>query len=200
QAVYRPLLEAVAFAARAHQGQLRKDGETPYASHVFRVCLVLRHVFGIDDRQALMAAVLHDVIEDTTTDFDDLEERFGPEVAGWAAALCKDKRLPEHEREAAYVAQLAQAPWQVKAGKLADVFDNLMDSAHMRPAQRSRSFKNAHRYLNALRPNLPEALHRPWQLASQLLSEMETDEIGRASGSGMLPPSPLPPHRPPDPN
>ena len=46
---YRPLLEAVSFAARAHQGQMRKDGKTPYASHVFRVCLILRHVFGIDD-------------------------------------------------------------------------------------------------------------------------------------------------------
>ena len=46
------LLEAVAFAARAHQGQIRKDGQTPYASHTFRVCLVLREIFGIADRQA----------------------------------------------------------------------------------------------------------------------------------------------------
>ena len=39
---HRPLLEAIAFAARVHQGQLRKDGRTPYASHVFRVCLIVR--------------------------------------------------------------------------------------------------------------------------------------------------------------
>ena len=36
---YRPLLEAVAFATRAHQGQMRKDRQTPYVSHAYRVCL-----------------------------------------------------------------------------------------------------------------------------------------------------------------
>ena len=46
---YRLLLEAAAFAARAHRGQLRKDQQTPYVSHVFRVCLVLRDRFGFDD-------------------------------------------------------------------------------------------------------------------------------------------------------
>src|SRR5713226_1016830 len=95
----RPLLEAVSFAARAHRHQLRKDGQTPYVAHVFRVCLIVRHVFGIDDPHALMAAALHDTIEDTNTDFDDLEETFGREVAEWAATLCKDTRRPETERE-----------------------------------------------------------------------------------------------------
>src|SRR5262249_47879816 len=110
---FRPLLEAIAFAARAHQGKLRKDKATPYVSHVFRVCLVLRHVFGIDDRQALIAAALHDTVEDTDTDFDDLKEQFGDEVASWVAALSKDKRVPDEERERAYAAALARAPWQV---------------------------------------------------------------------------------------
>jgi (p)ppGpp synthase/HD superfamily hydrolase len=180
---YRPLLEAVAFAARAHRGQLRKDGQTPYVSHVFRVCLVLRHVFGIDDRQALAAAALHDTVEDTQTDFDDLKEQFGAEVAGWVAALSKDKRLPEPEREAAYVEQLVRAPGSVKLAKLADIFDNLMDTAHMRPEQRARAFRNAHRYLDALRPHLPQAAHRPYQLVAQLLAEVEAGEAGRAGGA-----------------
>src|SRR5215207_9659113 len=99
---YRPLLEAISFAARAHDGQRRKDGRTPYVSHVFRVCLLLREVLRVDDPRVLTAAVLHDTIEDTTTDFDDLEERFGKEVAGWVAALTKDKALPFEEREAKY--------------------------------------------------------------------------------------------------
>src|SRR5262249_15032746 len=108
------------------------------------------------------------------TDYDDLEEHFGADVAGWAATLSKDKRLPESDREAAYVAQLAKAPWQVKVCKLADVFDNLMDSVHMQPHQRAKSFRNAHRYLDALRPNLPEQVVQPWQMAAQLLAEMES--------------------------
>src|SRR5205814_4994846 len=60
------VLEAVAFAARVHRGQARKDGETPYASHAFRVCLVLRDKFGVTDRAALAAALLHRSEEHTS--------------------------------------------------------------------------------------------------------------------------------------
>jgi (p)ppGpp synthase/HD superfamily hydrolase len=164
----------VSFASRAHQGQLRKDGRTPYASHPFRVCLVLRHVFGIDDLRALTAAALHDTIEDTTTDFDDLEKQFGAEVASWVAALSKDSRLPEPEREPAYEAQIARAPWQVKVCKLADMFDNLMDVAHTRPEQRQHTFKKLHRYLDALNAApMPEPVRGPWKMVSVLLAEIE---------------------------
>jgi guanosine-3',5'-bis(diphosphate) 3'-pyrophosphohydrolase len=152
------LLEAVSFAARAHRHQIRKDGQTPYVAHVFRVCLIVRHVFGIDDPRALMAAALHDTIEDTTTDFDDLEADFGREVAEWAATLCKDKRLPDDEREPAYVAQFVKAPWQVQICKLADIFDNLSDSRHLRPEQRERAGRRSRMYLDALAADLrPEA-------------------------------------------
>jgi guanosine-3',5'-bis(diphosphate) 3'-pyrophosphohydrolase len=180
---YRPLLEAVAFASRAHKGQLRKDGQTPYASHVYRVCLVLRHVFGIEDSHALTAAVLHDTLEDTTTDFDDLKEVFGADVARWVAALSKDKRLPERERELAYAQRLAEAPWQVKVSKLADIFDNLMDSIPSRPPQRAHVFKRAHQYLDALKQNLPEPAHRPWAIVADLLAEIEAGEAGRSGGA-----------------
>src|SRR3954471_21908507 len=106
---YRSFLEAASFAARAHRHQLRKDGLTPYAAHPFRVCLIVRHVFGIDDPEFLTAALLHDTLEDTTTDFDDLAGRFGTSVAGLVADLSKDTRLPDDQRETAYMATLAAA-------------------------------------------------------------------------------------------
>jgi len=173
EANHRQLLEAISFAARAHQGQLRKDGRTPYASHVFRVCLIVRQVFGVDDISALTAAVLHDTVEDTTTDYDELKEEFGAEVAGWVADLSKDKRLPDDQREKAYETQLAKAPWQVKVCKLADTFDNLMDSTHMPAEKRARSIRNAKRYLAALKPDLPDKALRPWEIVSRLLAEIE---------------------------
>jgi guanosine-3',5'-bis(diphosphate) 3'-pyrophosphohydrolase len=173
ESTYRPLLEAVAFAARAHRGQLRKDRETPYHSHVFRACLIVRHVFGIEDPKVLTAAVLHDTVEDTTTDHDDLSEQFGKDVADWVADLSKDKRLPEDEREASYCRTLAQAPWQVKVCKLADVFDNVMDSGSTSPEQRGRVFRNARRYVEALRQDLPEPARRPWEIVARLVAEME---------------------------
>ena len=67
-----PLLNAVAFAARAHRPQVRKDGQTPYVSHVFRVAMIVTQVFGVHEPKILTAAVLHDTIEDTTTDYDDI--------------------------------------------------------------------------------------------------------------------------------
>ncbi|MGE3808511.1 MAG: HD domain-containing protein [Gemmataceae bacterium] len=170
---YRPLLEAIAFAARAHHGQLRKDGRTPYHSHVFRVCLVAREVFGIEDPATLTAAALHDTLEDTTTDHDDLTETFGPDVADWVAALSKDKRLPEEEREKVYIEQLQAAPWQVKVCKLADIFDNLMDSVNLPPEKQSRTLRNSRRYLDALKKDLPGAARRAWEIVARLHDDMQ---------------------------
>jgi guanosine-3',5'-bis(diphosphate) 3'-pyrophosphohydrolase len=164
-----PLLDAIAFAARAHRSQLRKDGQTPYVSHVFRVCLLVRHVFGVDDPRVLTAAVLHDTIEDTTTDYDDLREQFGNEVAAWVAALSKDTRLPEEEREQEYMAGLARAPWQVQVCKLADIFDNLLDSAHFPPEKRKKTFDRSRAYLLALQASLKPEAQPHWQTVSELL-------------------------------
>jgi guanosine-3',5'-bis(diphosphate) 3'-pyrophosphohydrolase len=160
---FHALLEAIAFAGRAHRNQLRKDNKTPYFSHVVRVAFIARHVFGIDDERVLIAAVLHDTIEDTTTDFDEIEEHFGSEIAGWVALLSKDKRLPDLEREVAYQEGLAKAPWQVKICKLADIFDNLIDSAHLNPEQRMKTNKRALSYLKALRTeDLPDMVQSAW--------------------------------------
>src|SRR5438270_229702 len=122
----RLLLEAASFAARAHDGHMRKDKETPYVSHVFRVCLIVRDIFDFHDPRMLIVALLHDTIEDTTVDFDDVAKHHGPEIALWVASLTKNKSMPEAQREDDYIQRLLQAPWQVQACKLADVFDNLM--------------------------------------------------------------------------
>jgi len=174
------LLDAVAFASRAHRHQLRKDNQTPYVSHVLRVALIVRQVFDIADERVLTAAVLHDTIEDTTTDFDDLQEHFGAEIAGWVALLSKDKRLPEPEREAAYQDGLAKAPWQVKTCKLADIYDNLTDSAHLDSEQRAKTLKRTLAYLQSLQgSNLPENVQRAWDLVSGLRSGLEVSGRGR---------------------
>ena len=168
---HRTLLEAASFAARAHRNQVRKDGQTPYAAHPFRICLIVRHIFGIDDPDVLAAALLHDTIEDTTTDFDDLSERFGPRIAGWVAALTKDMRLADDDREAAYMRTLAAADPAVKLAKLADIFDNLTDSRHLSPPARARTAERSRRYLAALEADLPDVACRPMEQVRQLLAE-----------------------------
>jgi guanosine-3',5'-bis(diphosphate) 3'-pyrophosphohydrolase len=167
----RSLLQAASFAARAHRGQERKDGRTPYAAHPFRVCLIVRHVFGFDDPRMLITALLHDTVEDTTTDFDDLAEQFSPEIAEWVAFLTKDKRLPDPERERAYVAALCKAPWQVQVCKLADVYDNLLDSAGLPEPQRDRSLQRAEHYVQALAAVESRETAQPIRLLNGLLRQ-----------------------------
>lgn len=166
-----PMLEAVSFAARAHRHQVRKDGQTPYAAHPFRVCLIVRHVFGIDDPAVLTAALLHDTIEDTTTDFDDLAEHFGADVAGWVGVLSKDKRLADPARESAYMAGLVAAPGPVQIAKLADILDNLIDSRRLSDENRIRSISRAQAYLNALRETLADVAKVPFTIVQTFLVE-----------------------------
>ena len=169
---FDPLLAAVSFAARAHRYQLRKDGETPYVAHVFRVAMILRHLFGVTDLNVLTAAVLHDTFEDTTTDFDEVASQFGPDVANWVAALTKDTRLPEAEREEAYGRQLTAGGPAVCLCKLADVYDNLSDSRTMPAEKRAKSVANARRYLAVFRPNLPAEAKGPFALVEAKLAEV----------------------------
>ena len=166
-----PLLAAISFAARAHRHQVRKDGQTPYVAHVYRVAMILRHLFGVTDPKVLTAAVLHDTIEDTTTDFDEIAEAFGPDVATWVVALTKDKRLPEAEREEAYGKQLAAGGLPVCLCKLADVYDNLTDSRAMPAEKRAKTVANARRYLAVFRPNLPAEARAAFALVEAKLAE-----------------------------
>jgi (p)ppGpp synthase/HD superfamily hydrolase len=174
-------LEAASFAARAHKHQLRKDGVTPYVSHAFRVCLVVRHVFGFDDPRLLAAALLHDTIEDTTTDFDDIRERFGPEVAAWVACLSKDKRLADDQREREYLERLRAAPWQVQICKLADVYDNQMDSRHLPQDRRAHSLKRTEQYMDVLQTIEAPQAAGPIRHVRELLAKVR-DEVAAFRG------------------
>lgn len=164
-------LDAVSFAARAHQGQLRKDKSTPYAAHPFRVGLIVRHLFGLDDPRLLMTAFLHDTIEDTTTDFDDLAERYGPEVAGWVSLLTKDKKLPEGPREEKYLEGLNQAPWQVKACKLADLLDNMLDTSSLPPDKKKKSQDRHRQYWSVFGRWTEPELKKPLEVVGAAVSE-----------------------------
>ena len=120
---------AAALNTRAHRHQLRKDDKTPYSAHPARVALTCACLFGNTDETVITAALLHDVIEDTTIDYDDLLEQFGADIADIVTALSKDPRLIEPQRETAYDEQLTAGPWQARLIKLADVYDNLSECA-----------------------------------------------------------------------
>lgn len=122
-------MRAASFAAWKHRHQVRKDGKTPYIAHPFRVAMIVRDTFGCTDAEVLAAALLHDTIEDTQTDFDELHKHFGERVALLVATLTKNMSLPSAHREEHYDRQLAAGPWEARLIKLADVLDNTVDAS-----------------------------------------------------------------------
>lgn len=147
---------AISFAAQRHYGQMRKDRITPYVAHPFRVLLLLRDQFDVRDPEVLAAGVLHDTIEDTTTDYDDLLREFGARVAGFVATLTKDKRLEDGERERRYFEDLRAAPVEVKLCKLADSLDNVLDAAALPPDGRDKAVRKARHLLEIVGPGFPK--------------------------------------------
>ncbi len=80
------ILRAYEFGASAHEGQTRKSGEA-YITHPVAVAQELADMHL--DAQAITAAILHDVVEDTSASLDDIEENFGHEVAQLVDAVSK---------------------------------------------------------------------------------------------------------------
>jgi 5'-deoxynucleotidase YfbR-like HD superfamily hydrolase len=171
QAPSRLVLSAIAFAARKHAGQLRKDQQTPYISHPLRVMTIVATSFGVDDPEVLAAAVLHDVIEDTTADYDDLYEQFGQRVAEYVVALTKDPRLPEEEREERYLQAIAAAPPVVQLCKLADAYDNVLSSTELTKKQQTKTLHKANDLLDKLEPNLPDDARHAFDLLRELIEQ-----------------------------
>lgn len=75
--------KAVAFALKAHEGQTRKTGNTPFILHPAEAAAIAATI--TDDRDILAAVMLHDTVEDTDTSVEDIRESFGDRVAGLVA-------------------------------------------------------------------------------------------------------------------
>lgn len=115
------------FAAVKHRAQRRSDEEkTPYINHPIGVCAILTEA-GITDFNTLMAALLHDTVEDTDTSFEEIEMYFGLEIRSIVEEVTDDKSLPKSERKRLQIIHANQISEQAKLVKLADKIYNLRD-------------------------------------------------------------------------
>jgi len=102
------LLIALEFAAHKHRDQRRKDASaSPYINHPIALARLLAAEGGVTDVKTLVAAVLHDTIEDTDTTYEELVEHFGRKVADVVAEVTDDQSLPKPRRKAL---QIEHAP------------------------------------------------------------------------------------------
>jgi guanosine-3',5'-bis(diphosphate) 3'-pyrophosphohydrolase len=135
QADYARLLAAVSFAAHKHRDQRRKDAAaSPYINHPLALAHVLATEGGVEDLKTLMAAVLHDTVEDTETTYGELVDHFGTKVADVVMEVTDDKSLVKADRKRAQIEHAPRMSERAALVKLADKICNLRDVAHNPPA------------------------------------------------------------------
>lgn len=124
---------AARFAAVAHQSQNRKLTATPYFQHPAAVAWIVdRAGFGED---VMIAALLHDVVEDAGISPAEIAERFGADVARWVVCCSEIKddeqgrKRPWIDRKRDHLDALGDAPVEAKAVALADKLHNLASIA-----------------------------------------------------------------------
>ncbi|HEX5361198.1 MAG TPA: bifunctional GTP diphosphokinase/guanosine-3',5'-bis pyrophosphate 3'-pyrophosphohydrolase [Fluviicoccus sp.] len=132
---------AYLFSKAAHEGQFRRNGD-PYITHPLAVADILGHMHM--DHQSLMAALLHDVIEDTGISKEELAARFGPDVADLVdgvTKLAKVRTQSKAEAQAENLRKMMLAMTQdirVIIVKLADRLHNMRTLDVLAPEKRRR--------------------------------------------------------------
>jgi GTP pyrophosphokinase len=152
------LSRAVSFATAHHGDQRRKTG-APYLEHLLEALQILVEGAGVTRRDVLVAAVLHDVVEDTACTPGDLRAAFGPRVAelvGWVtipdpgpgedAAAVKERSLR----------RLRDAPPDAVLVKLADRASNVQTLRNL-PLGQQRAY-----YAQTVTHIVPLAAREPW--------------------------------------
>lgn len=121
-------MKCVQFSAHKHKNQRRKDSdETPYINHPINVATILAVEADIQDEEVIMAALLHDTVEDTATTFEEIEDIFGLVVSGIVREVTDDKSLDKIERKRLQIIHATTSSHKAKLVKLADKLDNLRD-------------------------------------------------------------------------
>jgi guanosine-3',5'-bis(diphosphate) 3'-pyrophosphohydrolase len=129
------LLSAIHFSASKHRDQRRKDQtNSPYINHPIQVSQTLWQIGSVRDPITLISAVLHDTLEDTETQPNELADLFGEEVLAVVLEVTDDKSLPKMVRKQLQIEHSPHISKSAKLVKLADKICNLSDLLSSPPA------------------------------------------------------------------
>ena len=117
------IFKALDFAADKHKNQKRKGADsTPYINHPIKVAKLLVDDGGVTDLDIILAALLHDTIEDTETIEEELQEKFGPKITNYVVEMTDDKSLEKSIRKDL---QIKNAPHKSVGAKLIKICDKI---------------------------------------------------------------------------
>jgi guanosine-3',5'-bis(diphosphate) 3'-pyrophosphohydrolase len=139
------VLRAASFSADRHRHQFRKgDDPPPYINHPLEVASILANVGGISDVTTLVAALLHDTIEDTSATAEELGQQFGPRVRALVKEVTDDKKLEKPERKRLQIEHTPALSVAARQIKLGDKICNTRDVVENPPSdwslQRRREY------------------------------------------------------------
>ena len=142
---------AESFARDKHSKLLTLDGK-PYFTHLENVVNRLKNL-GVTNEEVLCSAWLHDTIDESLSNFDEIFERFGKKIAISVSSLTKDNSLSKKERELNYVRQLQDAAFEVKLIKLCDLAANFreIDSSTLSKTSKIKQLKQKRHYLSVIK-------------------------------------------------
>jgi GTP diphosphokinase / guanosine-3',5'-bis(diphosphate) 3'-diphosphatase len=122
----RDILRAAHFAADRHREQRRKGAKAePYVNHLLEVAELVANALAEPDPNLVMAALLHDTVEDVEVTKEELIETFSEDVANLVMEVTDDKSLPKKERKRLQVANAPHKSVRAQVIKLADKISNL---------------------------------------------------------------------------
>ncbi|XP_065210529.1 guanosine-3',5'-bis(diphosphate) 3'-pyrophosphohydrolase MESH1 [Planococcus citri] len=151
------IMKCVNFAAIKHRQQRRNDAEqTPYINHPIGVAYILSNEGKVTDLNVILAALLHDTVEDTDTTLEEISRAFGESIADIVAEVTDDKSLPKERRKELQIEHAPGCSYAAKLVKLADKLYNLRDLERQTPVgwteQRVQEyFKWAKQVVNGLK-------------------------------------------------
>ncbi len=154
------ILKAIQFACKKHSKQSRSDNvQSPYVVHPIDVYNRMV-AYGITDESWLIAALLHDTIEDTDTTYDEIADNFTLEIADLVMYVTDDKSLPKDQRKLLQIQNAPMLPVGAQWIKYFDKKSNLatIDQQKFWPQSRIANYKQwAWNVIQAL-PDIPEKL------------------------------------------
>ncbi len=120
------IIDAACFAASKHKHQRRKGDDSSYICHPLEVAQILAHA-DIRDTDVLIAAILHDTVEDTDASLEEITTKFGSKVARYVQEVSDDKTLPKLERKKLQLLHAVSISRGAQLIKLADKIHNCSD-------------------------------------------------------------------------
>jgi (p)ppGpp synthase/HD superfamily hydrolase len=179
------LVKALKYAAKKHQGVYRKDGITPYFLHPLEVVLIIIEL-NILDFKIIVAAILHDVVEDTDASLKDVGKNFGAGVKNIVDLVSKKKHQDiKHFWERIRHDVDLNSKWRVIVLRFADRIHYFMTSNSVSKESMQKHLHETSTVFPSLYLELVKTLARLFERGT-LKNKSRIDEIPKALKKRLL--------------